>query len=370
MKMDNVDFIKCLKIETFHDMSVSPNLILNLYQCPLWNSTLLDEISVWRSQSVCSESASDNMANNRCQDTKREGYIVGRLDYEEVDCQCDIYCKAFNDCCEDDDAAAQNSSETINTLNNLTKIPNLDQMMGCASNQIPPWNRTNSFGYFMVTDCPDKTHHLRNHCLSSLPERFLNIYHFTPVELQEIVYKNIFCAMCHGVHNVSGVKLWPVYFKWIDPDNCTTDNIFTEKGPIAFPQLFKFCILRGNGITGPIADGIRDIDRGSTRMGKMCLINDGSKPVLKKAGEEKLNPSKGAEKSPFAQAYHRCKSAIQAGVDAVASGYNFLVAKTLEGFVVVRNMTSICQDCPNSMQSLFTDSTKSTYILQRNAIVF
>ena len=354
LKMQNIDFVNCLKIEISHDMSASTMLDLSLLKCSLWDETLSDLISSWHMRPVCPYNPSAISKIDKCGNGGvHMGYMIGRYGVEEVDCQCDVYCESFQDCCEDYHTLSQYSSKETNAALRLSQLTNFDQLISYTSNQIPPWNRTNPFGYFMVTDCPTKRHHLRDHCRLTIPEQVMNLYHFTPVEVQGMVYRNIFCAWCRGIQNVSKDNLWLTYFK--GGRDCVLGKVFPDTGPVPFPQLFKVCIPDENGITGPLVNGVTDIDRGLNRMGKLCLINE-PKPHEEKRVKEKFLDLEIDENS-FAKTYRNCIGAINVGVDSTWRTFNFLLAKTIDGFNVVRhiNLTAMCTECPPLMQQLLTD---------------
>ena len=347
--MNHIHFINCMKVVITQSENVSLSLNLHLYQCPLWTYILYDELIYWSNGPLCL--STPLIKTDHCHNRDSE-YILGRFWSEEVECQCDDYCSVFNDCCDD----FGSNREVIHDWNNshiaLLMSSKVNEMIECASNQIPPWNRTHSLGYFMVTDCPDKKHRLRKRCKLLNTERDMDIYHFIPVEIKGIVYRNVFCAWCHGVKKVTEKNFWAAY---AHSNECIYDR-FRKKGvPVPFPRLFHDCFSPKNGIVGPKHGPheilkISDIDRGSSRLGKMCIIS-GPASLVTKNTPLIARP----EESPLAKSYRECKNAIQEGVDSPAKGFHFILAKTAHGFDVVRNVASICQNCQDLMRNLLTN---------------
>ena len=54
----------------------------------------------------------------------------------------------------------------------------------------------------MITGCPTDNVRFNNDCTLALSKQLLTWFHFIPVEVNKIVYPNVYCAWCHGVSTV------------------------------------------------------------------------------------------------------------------------------------------------------------------------
>ena len=346
-----VDFFFSLRLTVKKLATVAmQRLNLGLHQCAAWNQHFRKSYFESYTYPICLYIPNHTHKLDSCHvrypDTL---YQVGQLGMMEVSCQCDLFCPYLGDCCADFESLPQPSPP----LSPLYPPSNLvtGEFMGCVSNQIPPWNRTNPLGFWMIQDCPAENELMRTHCrITGIAEAALTFYHFVPVQHEGLVYRNIFCAWCHGAI-VDFSHLWPVKF---NPDvnknyQCrqVIDRVL-ELESIPLQQILDVC---QSGFSGPneMRDEEVTIKHGETRMGKVCLLTGKPGYLVDSSMEEETQSD-----TWFAEKYRHCKAAIRRASAAISDGFNFFMARQMHNFQVITNLTGLCEQCTGPMESLFT----------------
>ena len=157
--MKRIDFTRCLKLEIVNLLNISSHLDLQLFQCPAWDWTFRGELFQWSQGPVCYKI--DDKQNN-CQNREGMEYVLSQFWSKKFECQCDIYCSTFDDCCGDFEAFDVQHLTQHNPYHDFIKTLNAkhssETMIERMSNQIPPWNRTNPLGYFMMKGLSGQIH--------------------------------------------------------------------------------------------------------------------------------------------------------------------------------------------------------------------
>ena len=352
-EMERVNYISCMRLDILHYRKMKTRnfpLNLKLYQCSMWDTGFFEVMNkdFTRGSLPCLEVQSTVVPHieTNCSGT-RTAYTIGTLNFNEVECQCDIYCHILNDCCLDINEIDTGYPKQIQShLALKEENPNLHEITGCISNEIPPLERTHSLGYFMVVDCPHEESHslLRDHCTQSVMPEELTVFHFIPVEVMFIVYRNVYCAWCHGIPALHESSFWGVKFD--SSFNCLKIiNKVKKFQNVPFSQLEKDCLTSSNGFFGPIPRSSQEkwnVFLGDTRMGKVCIIPEGV-PLAKEVPlyeAESLSESF----SPQSLQYHECKRAILNDSKS-HEGFNILVTV---GGDILSKLNSVCAACSDS----------------------
>ena len=369
-EVERVHYISCMFLLVIHSLPRATRPIrfnLKVYQCSMWDSGFYETLT---SNSLSGSAPCPDMSTRTIVDygqtcMSRFHYSIGTYFNDEVECQCDMYCHEFSDCClnvNDIDQEVYGYPEYLEKyhLDLKGRNENLREIMGCVSNQIPPLKRTHSLGYFMVIDCPFSESHslVKDHCTQSVSREELTLFHFIPVEVKYIVYRNVFCAWCHGITRLHESSFWGARFD--DTEECYE---LLEKvkrfQPIPFSQLETECISSSLGFFGPFQKKTLEtlnIFDGDTRMGKVCILPDGvqlAKQALVQNAEMKPEGS-----SPHSLQYYECKRAISTEMTSQNKGFNVLIVK---GGVLTKT-DHVCAACSvESFMYLFSNYLPMLY---------
>ena len=375
LEMEQVNYIRCMKLTIIHPNSNSVGSIqlnLKIHQCSMWDSVFFRLMRSFSSNSIPCLNVSPRkirkipFTEEACL-RRRFAYSIGTYFSDEVQCQCDIYCHEFDDCCLNVDEKAPEYFEYPDLLDMIShqldlkeKNENVRGITGCVSNQIPSWERTHCLGYFMVIDCPHGESHslVRDHCTQSVSREELTLFHFIPVEVKYIVYRNVFCALCHGIAVLHESSLWATKFD--DSEGCK--NLIEKMKKfenVPFLQLERECLASSFGFFGPPSKTTGEelnVFAGQTRMGKVCIIPDGV-PLVE---EVPIAVMMSESRSPHSMQYRECKRAMLTDMKSENEGFNILFS--LGGGVLTKT-NHICSACSNSVfKYLFSNSILTSEI--------
>ena len=260
-------------------------------------------------------------------------------------CQCDIYCYHFGDCCSDKAYISLNMGMRHNDLflNN-----EMLEVFKCTSTQFPDKKSHHDLGYYMISDCPKsyRNHSLRRHCIVNVEADHQTHLHYLPVVINEIVYRNIFCARCFSQDLEKG-SFWDLFFpfmKLASAERCQQfiDSVLKE-ARILLSSFREFC----KSLVLPVPKVISSM-RGNTRMGRLCLTLD----------RYTLNEKQSKDNFSVNDDISQCKKSIN---HAHLPGHKnatgpVFYAKTNIMFTVVTNFEQICKKCDSMLLTLLSHS--------------
>ncbi|XP_072014799.1 scavenger receptor cysteine-rich domain-containing protein DMBT1-like [Amphiura filiformis] len=130
-------------------------------------------------------------------------------------CKCDILCEAHGDCCIDYGIYCRlqpGVNQTRTTFRNISNTINSDAYQDLVMSWgslalyercIAPTERSDF--NLLINRCPDDSSlHLKEACAKSSPDDPIS---FIPVSVNNVHYKNRFCAICWGYNDTSG-QVW------------------------------------------------------------------------------------------------------------------------------------------------------------------
>ena len=188
-------------------------------------------------------------------------------------CQCDALCQKFNDCCPDLDGHV--TDDIVESYHH-----DILEALQCTSTEYSP--EQSGVGFYLVSDCPRSSYHhhhyLRRHCLVDLERSLRMALHFIPLEIDSIVYRNVFCARCHGA-DILRAKFWELLSSAptspSQEDACYEHAASSREIPtISVASIQAQCNYYGFGSppVPPFWEGAPQLHtRGRGRMGKLCL---------------------------------------------------------------------------------------------------
>ena len=281
-------------------------------------------------------------------------------------CQCDLMCITFQDCC--DDAILGPQLDSLGIGFNTSFALELFEAVQCISNEYSHKDKRHNLGFYMVADCPSKSSFssLRRHCRVEIDPKNQLVSHYIPVNINWMVYRNIFCALCFG-ENVSIAHHWPLDVGRVEKhkfqDCLKLKEILQRNVQVRLSVLKTVCSSVGFAVPST-----RFWD-GPDRLGKLCLAPGGS---TESGGLQRpLSWPEASLSLPKADLV--CLETIEAMVqnrrtrDEMET-QRILFLKTADGFSILpsqkENMIELCQKCDENFLSLIAihpESLKSFF---------
>ena len=227
----------------------------------------------------------------------------------------------------------------------------------CVSNQYADEAQSHGLGYHVVADCPSKVGNaaLRRHCVIDVDQSQQLMLHYVFLEIDGIVYRNVFCARCHDADADRG-QFWTVTF-WTPKRRSAClrlAEMMKNHSRVELTRVKEDCNERGSVV--PLRAGV---EVGHTRMGKLCLVP--SKETIVKR-EHLLHAPASSYGDPDEK--ESCYDAISAALARRHTGAETKPVgffKLKRGFRAVAHLDEICRKCDALTQSLFSLSTEPLY---------
>ena len=210
-------------------------------------------------------------------------------------CQCDRYCSRFSDCCPD--WGSENLQRTEGSKIEATPPVPDTMTMRCISTQLPSEvEDLHGLGYYMISDCPQDHDDpkMRRHCIVSLEIWNQTLFHYLPVTIDGIAYRNLFCALCF-VANLEDAVFWDIHIPDMDHESQLACRSFIEpligsNEPVAILLLRQYCV----GYAYALHDAI-DVSTCPSRMGCLCLVDSDLPQQMDQPNYYEDNRQKGLE---------------------------------------------------------------------------
>ena len=386
--MPRIDYTHCLLI-LFLNAQSPATLSLKLIQCEPWDIYLDQKMTDWMGETMHVCLLKDFGVNPESQDclTREpafDPYVAGMT----VDCQCDVFCHHFQDCCANALPLHMHRSQQDEDSKLLILGP-----PSCISYQLPPWEPTNTLGLFMIDQCPTNSqipHQsvMRRHCLINVATDELSMFHFVPVEVDGVVYRNIFCAWCHSVQ-VQKAHLWSITFENSSSECQKIVDRVLEMELVSFSKAYRICLTEKRGFVSPLKtdeDPFNRITSGLHRMGKLCTLRDfesqpsdwtwlNSSVAMETKSQEPVHDHEfeaesdaeadaeadkeadteaDAEADTFLASYLECQKAVNLGVVQYINTFTFGFVKMKYGFTLIRDVAQVCDKCQHALRYYFT----------------
>ena len=334
-----INMVKCLSIHprSFDQQSIEWVQPITQRQCPC-SMSLYPSIQDWHGLSSVNPKYS-NTVNHLYHlfflglDSKDFScHVRTRFDLYDVStqlgaCQCDQYCHAIGDCCsllKDPSVMGQNDPQATLQPGDIAPF------LHCVSTQLAGVRQRHGIGYYMVGDCPEdkRTSFFRSHCLLTNPTDSLTYLHYLPVQVEGIVFRNVFCAYCFQA-DMSATKFWSFEFSSVkDVDICSAivEDI-SELNWVPLDAIQTYC--GWNGYAGP--DELI-LTHGQSRMGKLCIVPN---PLTSSNGDfgsdaaSLVTPSAAACEKALTRPYHFKKRDI------------VVIRKTKASFTLISDISDI-----------------------------
>ena len=201
----------------------------------------------------CTHQVSNNIHSmNSC--SKRKTKDLYKLNSGYQVCQCDFDCKHHGDCCNDQDRFNASLTSPTSSAIQLT----------CSSTQFPS-DFQSGFGFYSIFSCNTKSKgkEIERRCKSDA-----GILSFIPFEVNGLVYRNVFCAICNE-ETISVSDAWPTTL----PSECSIPVVqrlqkFISNYSDSLEIEIDWCELQPD-MAFPKTD---NLSHGQTRMGKLCIV--------------------------------------------------------------------------------------------------
>ena len=260
--------INCLKV-TIYEMNIGKKAMLeNMISMANYMGAVLSiALAEWQNPGrvpaadyYCKNGVTSGPVQSLNQCSRRTRSNLYDLDNGYVTCHCDSYCTTFGDCCGD--FSFDSFSE-----NDINENLSPDTMIQCVSQEFPR-TKDKGLGFYLITSCHRYFYdsEIVAKCQFKENERSIDILVYIPVTVQNVPYRNMYCAMCNN-KQVSKNHFWkskvyaprPIFV-------CNELVVKWDRNPLV-ANFFRHPECHAYGYFYPLGEFLQ----GHSRLGKMCI---------------------------------------------------------------------------------------------------